>query len=635
MIELENGARVLNQWELNKRVIIDNFFAGTRVEISKRYDCKDSALPVIAYESGGHVVADIPNIFLQKPGYIRVFVCPSAADGESYPEVKDFRIVKAEKPDDYIYTETKTVSVQELEERVSKLEKGGGSGTGTVKSVNGVEPDEDGNVEIETGIGRDVSGKVQTPYDPNEAGGFEYIYEDPIEAAAGAEILNDYDNNIAIGFMSQASGYQTQAIGNYSKSEGWWTRADGQCAVASGLLSRASGHFTHAEGTRTLASINNAHSEGDMTQATGRQSHSEGQSTISSGFCSHSEGSGTVSSGYYSHAEGWGTTAKGKNQTAMGKFNIADTSSLLIVGKGSSSNLSNAFTVSSSGTGWFSGAVTSLGADYAEFFEWEDGNVDGEDRVGMAVTLVGDKIRIANAQDDILGFISGTAMVLGDNAEHEWKYKYQMDDYGRILYDDPVEEFAEYMDYEHGVIVRESIGLCSHPKLSPEYNPDEEYISREKRNEWDPVGLIGKLRVRDDGSCKSGMYAKVADGGILTNSEEKTNISVMRRISDHVVLISLKGEEGIRGPKGDKGDTGETGPAGPQGEQGIQGLTGPQGPQGEQGIQGPQGEQGIQGPKGDPGADGKDYVLTEDDKDEMVAAVIAALPIYNGEVVAV
>ena len=517
MIELENGARVLYQWELNRRVVIDNFLAGTRVEISKRHDCKDSTLPVRAYEDGGHVVADIPNIFLQKPGYIRVFVCPAADAAESYPEVKDLRIVRAEKPADYVYTETKTLSYQALEQRVKELEKNGG-----------------------TGVGRDVSGKVQTPYDPNEAGNFEYIYEDPVEALPGAEIFNDYDNNIATGYMSQASGYQTQAIGNYSKTEGWWTRADGQCAVASGLLSRASGHFTHAEGTRTLASINNAHSEGDMTKATGRQSHSEGQSTVSSGFCSHSEGSATTSSGYYSHAEGWGTTAKGKNQTAMGKYNIADTSSLLIVGKGSASNLSNAFTVSSSGTGWFAGSVTSLGADYAEFFEWEDGNPDGEDRVGMAVTLVGDKIRIANAQDDILGFITGTAMVLGDNAEFEWKYKYQMDDYGRILYEDPVEEFAEYMDYERGVIVRESIGLCVHPKLSPEYNPDEEYISREKRNEWDPVGIIGKLRVRDDGSCRAGMYAQVADGGILTHSEARTNMRVMRRISDHVVLMMMK-----------------------------------------------------------------------------------------------
>ena len=72
MIELEGGARILKQWSLNKRVIIDNFLPGTRVEVIKKYDNKDSALPVMAYEDGGHVVADIPNILLQTPGYIRV-----------------------------------------------------------------------------------------------------------------------------------------------------------------------------------------------------------------------------------------------------------------------------------------------------------------------------------------------------------------------------------------------------------------------------------------------------------------------------------------------------------------------------------------------------------------------------------
>lgn len=128
MIELENGARVLKQWQQDKRVVIDNFFPGTRVEFSKRYDCKDSALPVLAYEDGDHVVADIPNILLQEPGYIRVSVLPSADDAESDPEIKDFKVVKAEKPEDYIYSETKTISYQALEQRVAELEKNGGSG---------------------------------------------------------------------------------------------------------------------------------------------------------------------------------------------------------------------------------------------------------------------------------------------------------------------------------------------------------------------------------------------------------------------------------------------------------------------------------------------------------------------------
>lgn len=58
------------------------------------------------------------------------------------------------------------------------------------------------------------------------------------------------------------------------------------------------------------------------------------------------------------------------------------------------------------------------------------------------------------------------------------------------------------------------------------------------------------------------------------------------------------------------------------------------------GPQGPPGPAGGVGADGKPGADGytpvkyKDY-FTEDDKAEMVSAVIAELPVYNGEVVAV
>jgi hypothetical protein len=406
-------------------------------------------------------------------------------------------------------------------------------------------------------MGEAVGGTVQRLYSVDQQS-LEYTWLDPVTAADGAEILNSYggdldgmgiedvDRNIATGFTALATGFRTQARGNYSQAGGWWTIADGQCSHAEGLLSRTEGHFCHAEGTRTRATINNAHSEGDMTQATGRQGHSEGQSTIASGFCSHSEGSATTSSGYYSHAEGWGTIAKGKNQTAMGKYNIADTTSLLIVGKGSKTTASNAFTVSSGGAGWFAGAVTSPGADYAELFEWLDGNPNGEDRVGMIVALEGDKIRPATADDEILGVISGTAMVLGDNALYEWKDKYLTDNYGRIIYDEPVEEFIEYTDYvdpedpSTWVTVKESTGFHVYPKLNPDYNPDEEYISRENRKEWDAVGLLGKLHINDDGSCKVGSYVKVGDAGLATTSDEKTNIRVMKRITDNIILAMVK-----------------------------------------------------------------------------------------------
>lgn len=388
--------------------------------------------------------------------------------------------------------------------------------------------------------GEKVTGNTYVPYVVDEANDYLYIYDEPVVALDGAEIFNDYDNNIAAGYWSTASGYQTQAIGNYSIANGWWTRADGQCAVASGLLTRASGHFTHAEGTRTLASINNAHAEGDLTQATGRQSHAEGVQTIASGYCAHAEGSNTKATNYYSHAEGLGTISAGRNQTAMGKYNISDTKSLVIVGNGSKDTTrSNAYKLDANGNGWFEGTVASTGADYAEYFEWVDGNPNGEDRIGRVVTLDGEKIRYANENEYILGVVSGTALILGDNPGDEWKDKFLKDDYGRFL-TETVEDFIEYFDYETGENVVESTGLVERKVLNPAYNPDDEYITRKERNEWEIIGMMGKLHVVDDGTCVPNSYAKILADGIVTHSDEVTTFRVMKRIADNIILVLKK-----------------------------------------------------------------------------------------------
>lgn len=206
MIELENGARFLKQWQQDKKVIIDNFLPGTRVEFSAKYDCKDSSLPVAAYVDGDHVVADIPNILLQVAGYIRVAVLPSADDAENGPEIKDIRVVQAEKPNDYIYRETKTISYQALEQRVEELEQNGGKGT--VKSVNGAEPDEDGNVEIDipkapvTSVnGQTGDVKIDIPQLPGDAEVLTALIETDMLPAvhdASGAILTDNSGNIIL-----------------------------------------------------------------------------------------------------------------------------------------------------------------------------------------------------------------------------------------------------------------------------------------------------------------------------------------------------------------------------------------------------------------------------------------------------
>jgi hypothetical protein len=108
-------------------------------------------------------------------------------------------------------------------------------------------------------------------------------------------------------------------------------------------------------------------------------------------------------------------------------------------------------------------------------------------------------------------------------------------------------------------------------------------------------------------------------------------ISSASGTSPGVDLKGAKGDTGPQGTKGDKGDKGDTG---------SQGAGGPQGPKGDTGPQGPKGDKGDTGANGKDGADGKTPVKGTDywtpaDKAAIVADVIAALPVYNGEVVSV
>ena len=53
------------------------------------------------------------------------------------------------------------------------------------------------------------------------------------------------------------------------------------------------------------------------------------------------------------------------------------------------------------GTTFQDGAASTSGADYAEYFEWKDGNSSSEDRRGYSVVLDGDKIVKATDSDDV------------------------------------------------------------------------------------------------------------------------------------------------------------------------------------------------------------------------------------------
>lgn len=131
------------------------------------------------------------------------------------------------------------------------------------------------------------------------------------------------------------------------------------------------------------------------------------------------------------------------------------------------------FYVRGDGATFADGAYTGTGADYAEYFEWDDGNTEGEDRRGITVTLVENKIMPASEGDIIIGVVSAAPTIVGDAAHERWAGKYLKDDYGTYLTDENDERI-----------------------LNEEWNEDLEYISREFRPEWDCIGLAGKLRVR-------------------------------------------------------------------------------------------------------------------------------------------
>lgn len=378
-----------------------------------------------------------------------------------------------------------------------------------------------------------------------------------------SEIFN-YSGNIADGQYSHAEGYLTETTsqGKYSHAEGYRTYASGQGAHAEGygvskLYAMGNGSHIEGYGSSVEARGYGSHIEGykyikNMTVSDGGDgSHFEGYHDtyfdryMANGKGCHVEGYNTritASAAQGAHVEGGYTVAFAPYQHVEGKYNIIDEGNfyLHIAGNGSAETArANAYTLDWAGNATYAGTITSAsGADYAEYFEWADGNPEAVDRVGYIVKLNGDKIEFANADDDVLGVISGTMTVLGDNAEWHWQGKYLTDDFGRVIYEYK-EEFGTRTNEETGEEETISLGKFPVPKINPEYDESKPYTNRKERPEWDAVGMMGKLYVRDDGTAKINGYV-VAVNGIATAAEGRTNMRVMERVADNIIRICLK-----------------------------------------------------------------------------------------------
>lgn len=365
-----------------------------------------------------------------------------------------------------------------------------------------------------------------------------------------------------IGERATAEGVGTTASGAFSHAEGQSTSALGKNCHAEGCDTSASNECCHAEGKGTISSGGYSHSEGSGTEASGIFSHAEGCTTTASGFDSHAEGKSTIASGNHSHAEGQNTIAGGRAQSVVGSYNVqygtdADTvSSYFIVGNGLGSTRSNAFRVHSDGAVYGKKAYNASGADYAEYFEWQDGNPENEDRRGLFVTMEGEKIRIASSDDEyILGAVSGNPTVIGNSDPDNWHLAFMRDEFGCLLTQKTIEKYTvprkeeyeeEYIDEDGNKQTRTVIWIAEDEKerevdsyvLHPQYDPDKSYTPRAERKEWAAVGMLGVLPVRDDGTCQANGYCKVGEGGIATASE--SGYRVISRVREDIVKIVFR-----------------------------------------------------------------------------------------------
>lgn len=207
------------------------------------------------------------------------------------------------------------------------------------------------------------------------------------------------------------------------------------------------------------------------------------------------------------------------------------------------------------GDGFWDGTVNGGPADYAEYFEWNDGNVSNEDRVGYFVSLINGKIEIGNT--NIVGVVSSVPAVVGDSAPLKWKDMYLKDEFGRVYKDyynvylvntGSTSSKEVYIDSNNNIYSEppNSINLSGElfvdeilnkvflrqevsKKLNPLYDPNEIYTPRKDRPEWSPIGLLGKLRVRTSEQI-TGSTVSASSNGMAVNGND---YHVLENIKDY------------------------------------------------------------------------------------------------------
>src|SRR6056300_72397 len=174
------------------------------------------------------------------------------------------------------------------------------------------------------------------------------------------------------------------------------------------------------------------------------------------------------------------------------------------------------------------------GADYAEYFESHTGSTIPR---GTSVVLENNKVRAATSEDsvaDIIGVVrpkefGKNSMVIGNTAWNMWSDKYLtddfncyvMEDYSVVSWNDEGGELVTYQsdNIPSDVTVPDNAETNTHDEngvkfqrraLNPNFDNSLTYESREDRDEWIIVGLIGQVQILD-GQPTNDRWIKMRD----------------------------------------------------------------------------------------------------------------------------
>lgn len=117
MFRLEDGRSQFYQWDLNRRLIIEDQEI-TQVHFCNRTD--ECSLVCDAYTENGIRLVDVPNVLLQSNWRINVY----AFDKEYTKHNAVFTVVARTKPADYVYTETEVHTWNELDAKITEVQEG-------------------------------------------------------------------------------------------------------------------------------------------------------------------------------------------------------------------------------------------------------------------------------------------------------------------------------------------------------------------------------------------------------------------------------------------------------------------------------------------------------------------------------